>query len=345
MKKLLIRADASNEIGIGHIMRCLALAQEWISQGGAVYLFSFDLPKDLEKLLLEEQIEIINEKDVAPGSIRDANETIKQLKKFEIDILVIDGYYFNSEFQKEIKNHSHKILLFDDFGQCDIYYADYVINRGFFANSVDYSNRMDYTQVLLGHKYALLRKDFLANKLENKITAEIPTKILITMGGSDKENIVLLILNALLEMELNQTFQVRVILGPLNKNKSIITDFQNKCTYGIEIITSSNQMYDHFNWADLGITSGGTTLIEMLYMGLPTISIKTASNQRALKVISEDFNATTYLGESGNINPELISREVMNLLNDTKKREELIRNGQKLIDGLGTKRIVQLIKE
>lgn len=338
-KSLLFRVDATHEMGIGHVMRCLVIAEAWMKKDlGPVYFISSSLNDKMKSLVEKANIKLCTIQCNDPGSTEDALATIELIRKLNSDWVVVDGYQFNHQYQECLKNHNVKFLFFDDFGHCDHYVADIVLNRGFFANQVDYTNREPYTKLLLGHTYSLIRNDFIDAASEKERDAKQVGKILVTIGGSDPKNVTVRVLEALDRLE--QDLSIKVILGPLYRDQEELMKRSYAENHQVEMIHFTNRIVDYYKWADVAITAGGNSLYEMLYMGLPTITIKTASNQNAVKIISEEYQATFYVGDEQQLSTELLEEKTRFFLNNTTFREEIARAAEKLIDGLGVQRVI-----
>ena len=182
--KLLVRVDASTQIGTGHVMRCLALAQAWQDSGGnAVFVFAAKAPA-LKTRLKSEGIEVVH-LFVQMGSAEDANEIARLAHELGASWLVIDGYHFGAEYQEIIKDSGLYLLFIDDYGHTDHYYADIVLNQNIYAHEGLYANRELYSQLLLGMGYVLLRREFRQWLGWQRETPKLAQKLLVTLGGSD----------------------------------------------------------------------------------------------------------------------------------------------------------------
>ena len=115
---ILIRADASPEIGTGHVMRCLALAQAWQDAGGrATFLMAQSTPSILARLAAE-NCRVISLSAVS-GSDEDVGFTNEYASGVDAEWLVIDGYTFGGEYQEQIRSRKRKLLCVDDAGKCN----------------------------------------------------------------------------------------------------------------------------------------------------------------------------------------------------------------------------------
>jgi spore coat polysaccharide biosynthesis predicted glycosyltransferase SpsG len=165
---LLIRADASVSIGTGHIMRMIALGQAWQAQGGEVHFFCAEITPALEQRLASEGFHLSRIHSPL-GSQEDLSETIHLISEtLQVDRqnarVVLDGYHFGSGYQLGIKAAGFKLLVVDDYGHADFYHADWVLNQNISAREELYAKRSPDTKLLLGPKFVMLRKEFLAYK-------------------------------------------------------------------------------------------------------------------------------------------------------------------------------------
>ena len=156
---LLFRTDASVGSGTGHVMRCLALAQALQDAGGHAIFAVADATPALEERLRMEKVEHLRPK-VIPGSPDDAKETVELAQKKNASWVVVDGYHFGAEYQSLLKAAGLKLLFVDDNGHGESYSADLVLNQNTHARPGLYRKRDPQTRLLLGPRYAMLRREF-----------------------------------------------------------------------------------------------------------------------------------------------------------------------------------------
>src|ERR1700756_1431372 len=196
LRNLLIRCDASIAIGTGHVMRCLALAQAWHDAAGHALFAMAQTTPAVEKRLHREKLNVVHLSETA-GSVADAEQTIKLARKNAVNWVVVDGYVFESEYQAHLKQAGLKVLFVDDLARARRYSADVVMNHNAHASEELYPNREPWTRLLLGPRFVLLRREFGAwGGWKRKIPA-VARKVLVTLGGSDSDNVTARVVEAI----------------------------------------------------------------------------------------------------------------------------------------------------
>jgi len=340
MSNLIIRADASTAIGTGHVMRCLALAQGWQESGGGVYFVLATHNPELEIRILNEGMKIIHI-DADSGSIEDSIQFITILRETGADWVVVDGYHFGAEYQKRIKDAGLSLLFIDDYGHADHYYADIILNQNIYAEPSIYKNIEPYTQLLLGTRYALLRKEFLKFSGWKREIPEVAHKVLVTFGGGDPPNVTLKVIESLKKVRVDN-LEVIIVVGGANPHYSeLIKAIQNFPKF--KIINNGADMPNLIAWADLAISAGGSTNLELAFMGLPSITINHAQNQILNSKVLDQFGLVKNLGWFEKLKQKDISSAVEYFMKSKDKRRQMAEKGRILVDGGGSKRVIEWI--
>ena len=333
--KFLIRADASRESGIGHLMRTYALAQTFIDLGNEVSYLSLEIPATMENLLDRDNIEIVRFYTKLIGSNQDAEITADIARALKVDWVIADGYSFDSEYQDVIKKQGLRLMVIDDYGHADFYRSDIILNPGINPHPDLYRKKDDNVQLLLGPEHISLRREFLKTSGCPKEIVPLGKRVLVTMGGSDPVQATWKVVDSL--RDLTAKLEITVVTGSLypytKRLEAAIRGSEN-----ILLLHNSDDMAALMDWADIGITAGGTTLSEMAYMGLPNIIIQTADNQSSSKYY-ELFGTSIYLGDAELISRNQIQNSVDLLIADSSRRQMMSETGRKLIDGKGNKRV------
>ncbi|MBL8800131.1 MAG: UDP-2,4-diacetamido-2,4,6-trideoxy-beta-L-altropyranose hydrolase [Planctomycetia bacterium] len=336
-KALLLRADASTRIGTGHVMRCLALAQAWQNAGGQALLACCETPDALTARWRAEGMQVLS---IAgePGSVLDARETCKLARDAGAAWVVLDGYQFPPAFQGIIKDAGLSLLCVDDLGAAAPYQADLILNQNLHANEALYRERPLATQLLLGPRFALLRREFQPWRDWVRPAAVGARRLLVTLGGSDPDNCTTAILRGLRQADL-AGWLVQVVLGPGNPHRAAVMDEAGRCPFTIQVLEHVREMPALMRHADAAIAACGSTCWELLFFNLPTAALVIADNQlpsasrltaqRLMKVVS--------------IKSPLLASALRDFLAGLPSwfRETLER--PRLVDGRGAERVVRTL--
>lgn len=338
IQKFVFRADADAEIGYGHFMRCLALAEEL----GAQSVFVISNPSEsIIKRVKGYGFEIISLKAV-PGSPEDALETARIARERGSFWVGVDGYKFDSQFQKILKENNLKLFFMDDYGHCGHYYADIVLNQNISADENFYKSREDYTELLLGTDYVLIRQEFKKYRHLKKDIRHIADKILITIGGSDPYNVTSKVMQAFEKLQKNG-LKMKVVLGGANPNIYQICETAKTFKTEMEILKDVSNMPELMDWADMIVTAGGSTCWEVALMGLPGLVIAWADNQRPIAEKLDSVNAVINLGWHEDIDYDGLPQVLDGIILAQNKRLEMSEICRAMIDGCSTERVTAKI--
>ncbi|MEQ9667160.1 UDP-2,4-diacetamido-2,4,6-trideoxy-beta-L-altropyranose hydrolase [Coleofasciculus sp. G2-EDA-02] len=333
-----IRADASTQIGTGHLMRCLAIAQAWQEVEEPVILVMATLTPALETRLKLESLEVIH-LSIQPGSTDDARATVAVVKGLGINWVVVDGYHFGTEYQQILKKAGLSLLFLDDYGHAEHYWADIVLNQNVYADEFLYVNREPYTQLLLGTRYALLRQEFWQWQGWQRVISPVANKILVTLGGGDADNVTLKVIQALKMIE-TEILEVVVVVGGSNPHYEQLQLAIDLSRGSMRLEKNVTNMPELMAWADVGVVAGGSTSWELAFMGLPSIVLILADNQRPIAETLGEMGVAVNLGWHEDVSVTDIAQAMKRLLLSSGMRAEMARCGQELIDGEGTARVL-----
>lgn len=337
---LLLRADAGPEIGSGHVVRCLALAQAWEDQGGKARFASVTSATGL--ISRDDNIEAVTLRAEA-GSDGDAKQTINLARAIGAEWVVVDGYCFGADYQNALKDSGLKILFIDDYGHASKYCADIVLNQNAGAREQLYANRQPAVRLLLGHKYVLLRRQFLKWKNRRPDLPETATRVLITTGGGDQSNASLSIIEALQQTGIDG-LQATLVVGGLNQNRARIEAAIRNASVPICLKHSVANMAELMSGAHVAVSGAGGTCWELAFMGLPSISLVLSDNQQVVAESLVAAGASINLGRFDSIGSSEISRALRRLMLNLQLRSEMSNSGRLLVDGLGGERVVRTMR-
>ncbi|MCT7639782.1 UDP-2,4-diacetamido-2,4,6-trideoxy-beta-L-altropyranose hydrolase [Aliarcobacter butzleri] len=272
---ILVRADSSSYIGTGHIMRDLVLVKQFIHDN--IIFATQNLNGNINYKIAEEEYKLVILKN---NNFEELNQLIKELN---IDMIIIDHYNINYNFEKELKkeNPNLKIFVFDD--TYERHHCDILLNHNIYAKEGKYKKLVPKEcELRCGSKYTLLREEFKDAKIQK--TKEIKDKkiktIFVAMGGADHSNINIDILKMVNKVRKKNKRNIKVNIVSTNANKNLekLKDYcKNKKWINLNI--NSKQIAKLMSESNFAIVTPSVTVNEVHYLGLPIIAIKTAKNQ------------------------------------------------------------------
>ncbi len=354
---LIIRADASPEIGIGHVMRCLAIAQSWQERvGQARFACAQIMPALRHRLSLEGfEVDLIGSEPgkkcdsvgsaslIESGSAADAEHLSQLARKYQATAIVFDGYRFDADYLHKFRSCQSRTMLIDDYGHSNYYDIDLVLNQNLNANERLYDNRSLKTKLLLGPRYALLRKEFRGQAVSIANKDIKPSKLLVSLGGSDYLDLLSRVFIALQCLK-SHSIETRLIVCGDEAQVRRIRD----AALGVprlEILENISDMATQYRWADIALAAGGGSNWEMCRFGLPRALIVLADNQVEVANELSKRGAVLSLGRSSEVSAEQIADAIGRMILDEPLRRSLRERSADLVDGAGADRCVDALCE
>jgi UDP-2,4-diacetamido-2,4,6-trideoxy-beta-L-altropyranose hydrolase len=336
---LCIRADADERIGIGHVMRCLALAQEWRRRGGSVRLISAMKSTPLIERVRAEGVEIAPMLAV-PASAGDLEQTLEEARNSGASWLLLDGYHFPRDYMLRVQAAGLHLLLMDDLADRDLSGIEVVLNQNAYASEAMHAHCRPRPQLLLGTQHTLIRREFLAWRAP-RATPQRANRVLVTLGGADVSNFTFLVLQGL-QLIPARRLNVRVVIGATNQNiKSLEAELPAVRTiHDCELLLNPPDLPSLMNWSELTITAAGSTCWELCCLGVPQMVIETADNQRMMAPHLTRHQIAEVFGKLDETGLMEFSRRVADLLDNPAERAKLSQAASSLIDGAGARRVV-----
>lgn len=318
-----IRADGGSEIGMGHVMRTLALAKELKKSHTVFYACRVDKPFTNK---YKAGIDFINRNGFY---VIHLNETkLKQdIKKIKTDCIITDSYDVDEEYFNICKKHFKISGCLDDEKICDYFNVDFLINQNPYALELDYKVNKK-TKLMLGMDFVILRDEFRKNNLK-EIKKSIKN-IMITVGGSDNNNVTERIVKQIKKND----YTLHVVVGPGFKYVNKLKKYEDN---NLKLYFNVN-MKKLMNICDVCISSCGTTIYELAACGVPTIGIVVVENQQMAANKMNNIGAIIF-SEINNLN------NVISDIQDYNIRKKMRDKSIKLVDGKGIDRIITKIEE
>lgn len=320
--RIAFRADSGYAIGAGHIMRCMNLARL-----GDIFICR-DYDGNMGEYISEKGIKVFYiKKDIE--AVSEAKECIEILSETGISTIFTDSYTIGNDFYRTIRNGGIKSIAMDDLAEINID-ADMIVNHNPYAYEEMYSGKSN-AEILAGTTYTMIRKEISHRAPETIIKRGIEN-ILVTLGGSDPENIT----GRIAEKFDNTEFNVKLILGRSNKNIEIL-EKKYKESRNIAVCVNVSDMREQMEESDFIICAGGTTLWEVLYLGVPFGVVQIADNQKLSAEYVVKNSLGLFLGNQDNINVENIEKRIKEYSFEDRIKNSM--RGRKIFDGAGEERI------
>lgn len=365
-----IRADASSRIGLGHLARCLTLAKTLTKRGATVHFVCRAHPGNQIGMLEVEGYSVSrlpppSEQPVFDGDYtawlgvsqdQDADETSESLDRLitsgnasQWDWIIVDHYGLDDTWERQLRSVSERILVIDDLANrphdCDV-----LLDQNF-SNSPSerYAQLLPkQANMLLGPDFALLKPQYVKFRqtlkrclVGNGDSHLRVRRVFIFFGGSDLENLTGRCLEALSVPELSRV-AVDVVVGVNNPHKDVLAR-QGKCRGLVYLHEPRSHLADLIAGADLAVGAGGTTMWERCCLGLPSVVISIADNQKPACRSLAGANIIEYLGHYTEVKTQAIALAILGLINAPNRWTELAQRSASLVDGLGVQRVVDVI--
>jgi len=280
-----------------------------------------------------------------PGSLQDAAEALSYVNRLGSSWVVVDGYHFGASYQKQMKASGASLLFLDDNGHAGEYVADIVLNYNFHASERFYQNRLAHTELLLGTKYLLLRREFLKWKDRKHLSERKKgLRLLVTFGGSDLENLTCRAVRAL-DFVHSNPLEVEVVIGATYPHRSELEALVKKSHFPVSVKTQVTDFSEIMARSDLALSAGGVSCCELAFMGVPTLVIVAADNQRLAAQAIHEKGVGYSLGWWERVREAQIGEALNQLVQDEKGRARISAIQRQLVDGEGAARVVKAIQE
>jgi len=355
--ELLIRADADEQIGIGHVMRCLALARAWPSGGGGVTFVTRCPAEGLRERIRKAGIKLvaIDRSHPNPADLATTLDVLSRIRSRTGRAMptwaAIDGYHFDPIYHEAIRQTAGRLLAVDDGVRLGSHCAHVLLNQNLGAERLEYPHDAD-AALLLGSRYALLREEFRSWRTLRRRTPQLARKILVTFGGADPDNATETVLAALAQIDVSTPdaeLHVKVVVGAANSHRDALHERvrslrETSTAMKTDIFTDVDDMPELMAWADLAVAAAGSTCWEMALMQLPAAVVVLADNQQQIADRLAEAGAVLNLGRADRLAVEDAARAIADLCRDRVARASQSEAGLRLLDGRGAERVTAVMR-
>lgn len=352
--QVVFRVDSSLQIGTGHLMRCLTLAEclkndgidiSFICRKNSGNLRAKIIKKGFRLFELESpekaryDDKLFHSKWLTVTQQEDADQCKQILEKIKPDWLVVDHYALDHEWESDLKHLSTNLMVIDDLADRN-HNCDLLLDQTFGRIAEHYIDLVPkFCTVLVGSEYSLLRPDFSewrSYSIERRSQANFKN-LLITMGGVDVENYTEDVLIKLNRCALPEDINITIVLGSHYPHLESLKMRAEKLKYTVNIKVDVENMAEIMANSDIAIGAAGTTSWERCCMGLPTIQIVLAENQKFLAERLSKINASLIVNETNSLE---------SLINDASKwMQDVSVSSAKITDGTGTLKVASQITD
>ena len=336
---LYIRADGNEEIGTGHIMRCLSIAAAHRKSNGDCVFLTADTK--MKPLLDEQGFRVICIDSTWNDLDKETEKMEVLIRKHGIKKLLVDSYFIARDYLERL--HKLTYLIYMDDIDAFIYPCSELINYNIYADKLDYPTRYPNTKLKLGPAYVPLREEF-SNLALRQIRKQVK-KVLVTTGGSDPFNVAGEIVRHAVEQSNLSGLHYDIVAGRFNMHLSDLHELSKQhpdITIHQNVSEISKLMID----CDIAVSAGGSTLYELCACSVPTIVFSMADNQiPAVSAFSEGcmIGCGDWRNEDQHCLDNIVTG-LVKLTEDTFLRQYLSTNCRKLVDGFGAFRILDNLK-
>lgn len=357
---VVFRCDASINIGTGHVMRCLTLADALQSVGAVCHFICRAHEGHLLEVIRDhghqaDTLATVDNWAAAPTDCvlahaewlgttqaEDAEACGLLLNAIQPDWIVVDHYALDAHWETTVSQYCKHIIVIDDLADRQ-HHCDILLDQTFGRDKQDYIQRVPtHCQILCGTDYAILRPEFLKWReysLTHRKSGTIE-QILINLGGVDKDNVTLKILKHLQQANLPEYCHIIVVMGATAPWVDSVIEQADTMPWQTEVKTGVSNMAELMANSDLAIGAAGSTSWERCCLGLPTLMLVLADNQKQIAANLEKVKAVTAISLNDNFDAELLSA-IDDFVHSPSRLSDMSQAAANTVDALGASRIIK----
>jgi UDP-2,4-diacetamido-2,4,6-trideoxy-beta-L-altropyranose hydrolase len=330
---IVFRTDATPKVALGHLRRCLALAEALRQEGCEAVFYCFDDPAARAALSDGRFRSHFMSHEV--GTDEDTNNMVEILKQVRPALVIVDSYAADERYLAALRAKTPAVGCFDDLGWAECP-ADIVINGLVGAEVIPYRAPL----ALLGPQYLILALDYW--ECPPATPRERVRSVLVTMGGIDHYDLSSLLIGLIGRAD--RTIRIDIVIGPYYENQERVQAAKESYGGNVVLHQTPATLGPLMRESDLAISAGGFTLYELAAVGVPTIGIALWDNQRGNVTALGELNAILPLiYDNSAVFDERLGGSIDGLIKDAAGRHEMAAAGQAMVDGCGACRAAQAI--
>jgi UDP-2,4-diacetamido-2,4,6-trideoxy-beta-L-altropyranose hydrolase len=330
-----IRADSSEKLGAGHVMRALVLAEDLRRHGSNVEFICRTAPGDLTAKLESLGFTVHRLMEGAASEASDAGEVALLLDRFHIhcDWLVVDHYGLSAEWESSLRSRVGQIMVIDDLASrthdCDV-----LLDQNFNLDpAARYKGLLpDGCTTLFGPRFSLIRREFAQERDQMRSRDGSIRHVLVSFGGADNGHETFKAVDAV--RNIDNSIQISAVVSQSYSGFDELTQLCSE-TGNAKIYRQPDNLASLMNEADIAIGAGGITTWERCCVGLPALVIAIAPNQEPSMQAMATAQILVYLGPAGQVGSSAIHDSLRMLLDNPAEVRRLSVASAELVDGTG----------
>ncbi|WP_145200141.1 UDP-2,4-diacetamido-2,4,6-trideoxy-beta-L-altropyranose hydrolase [Sphingobium sp. B2] len=353
-----LRVDAGLAIGTGHVMRCLTLADGLAAAGADIRFLCSDRPGHMAAAIRARGYPVTllpcREPDVAVWSRAGQEADAAQCRAAicgGVDWLVVDHYALTAEWETQMRGVARHVMVIDDLANrrhdCDL-----LLDQTHGRDAQDYAEWVPGAAVILcGASYALLNAGFAAHRPSALARRDVAvlSNLLISLGGTDQDNVTGAVLTALAEggwrnAAWSENLLITVVTGRHAPWLDAVRNQAAAMPVPTRVLCGVADMASLMTESDLAIGAAGHTSWERCCIGLPTIMIVIAENQRRVAWTLVEAGAALGIAAPCDLQNSL-SALVRELASDRIARQVMTRRAAAICDGEGVRRVMEKMRQ
>lgn len=365
--EIAFRTDASIEMGSGHVMRCLTMADFLADNGGTCHFICRDLPGHMMEHISSRGHAVTRlpaptakqaERTLAAVSLPphatwagvpmedEIAESCAAIARLAPDRVIVDHYALDAVWETQATPRGTPIMVIDDLADrphvCDI-----LLDQNLGRRTEDYRGLVPtHCKQLIGPHYALLRPEFgrLREKALLRRKQSELQNLLITLGGTDKDNVTGGVMEAISKLDLPANLKITIVMGQHAPWLDIVRAQAGTMPRPTRVLCGVSNMADLMVEADLCIGAAGSTSWERCALGLPTLLLVLADNQRPSAAALAENHAAVLLRDLHIEKNLTLLKKFLSCDGDPNRLRTMSFAAADLVDGAGTSRVINQIE-
>jgi spore coat polysaccharide biosynthesis predicted glycosyltransferase SpsG len=250
--------------------------------------------------------------------------------------LIVDGYQFDVDYLRSASGGDARVMVVDDMAHLDCYPVATVLNQNAHASMLSYPADPG-TRLLLGTEYALLRNEYRGERPRPRKVSDVRS-VVVSAGGGDPHRVTEMVVEAL--ARLRRSFRTTIVIGPANPRVTAIWRAASALGPDVRVLHAVPRMREVLDDADLAVSTAGSTVWELAYMGVPALLVEAGQAERLLLAGLERIGLFDRIGAISELDADTVAAVIDRRVADTEWRATMAERGMRTVDGRGVHRVL-----